>query len=79
MYTIKNPRMLYVMSFETGDELYRNGIIALGCKIFLNCKNPFLIISKWRIILNPPDVLPADPPKNIIPKNNKRTNGDHAV
>ena len=67
--------MLYVISFETDEVLYLNGIIACGCKIFLNCKTPFFMINKCLIILNPPDVLPADPPKNIIPKNNNKSKG----
>ena len=60
--------MLPMISLLTTLPLYREGIIALGCKALLNSKKPLLIISKCLTILIPPEVLPAEPPKNISPK-----------
>ncbi len=41
--------------------------------------NPFLINIKCCITLTPPEVLPAEPPKNIIPKKSTTKKGVHKV
>ena len=69
MQIIKKPKILYTISLGTDLLLYLTGTIALGCKILLNSKKPFLIKSKCLTILKPPEVLPAEPPINIKPKN----------
>ena len=42
--------------------------IAFGCNALLNSSNAFLIITKWRMTLTPPDVEPDEPPKKKRPK-----------
>lgn len=79
MYKIKNPRILYTTTPGIALVLYRTGNTALGCRARLNSKNPFLIKIRWRTTLTPPEVLPAEPPKNIIPKKKTSKNGVHKV
>ena len=76
---MKNPSILYIISLETDFLLYLIGKIAFGCNILLNCKKPFLIINKCLITLNPPAVLPAEPPININPKKISKRSGAQLV
>ena len=55
----------------------RDLTIAFGWRALLNSNIPLLIIIKCLTIFIPPEVEPAEPPKNIKPKNKRVRNGDH--
>ena len=71
--------MLKTISPETVLLLYLTGTTALGCNERLNSINPFLINNKCLTTFTPPEVLPAEPPRNISPKKNTNKNGVHDV
>ena len=59
---IKNDNMLKTMVWFTDLPSYLTGIIALGCKAFLNSKKLFFNMMICRTTFTPPLVEPADPP-----------------
>src|SRR5690606_34077377 len=79
IYRIKKARILNTISPVTALLLYLTGNTALGCKALLNSKNPFLIRIKCLTTLTPPEVLPAEPPRNMSPKKNTNNKGVHKV
>src|SRR5690606_3771627 len=79
MYRIKKARILNTISPVTALLLYLTGKTALGCKAPLNSKNPFLITRQCSTPVTPPDVPPAQPPRNMSPKKKTSNKGAHKV
>ncbi len=59
---MKKESMLKTMFLLTDFPSYRTGIIAFGCKAFLNSKKLFFSITICLTTLTPPLVEPAEPP-----------------
>ena len=77
MYKIKKAAILYTILWSKKEPLKRDLTIAFGWRALLNSNIPLLIITKCLTIFIPPEVEPAEPPKNIRPKNKRVRNGDH--